>query len=265
MVCDTITAFTGGLGTGKTFRSVEIAVKLLKRNRSLTRRYNRLHPHDPLPEPQLYSSIPLLLSRSEFAVKLMPDHLTLQSTIIPGSVVFIDEIDVWANQFSFGNENIIDTPSKKSLSQRREGDSDYDTGLFDEEIRLFRHLFSSAACEAKLVCNSQATSNICTIVRRRMNVVYVLARFRIWFGLFYTVRSRSIIITDEIVNTNAGLSTEDTKLKLGLVPRFRRYDTHCYRSRYKRIPDKLPVERWEDLTTDRLMKCPIDRLKNPCN
>lgn len=264
---DTVIAFTGGLGTGKSYISTATAVTQLRKNRFRTRLYNFFHPRHKLPRPLLYSSIPLRISKREYAEILRPESLILQSGFVKGSVVFIDEVDVFANQFALGNENIIDTSSKKDLERRRTGEVAYDSGLFDEEIRLFRHLYSSPACECKLICNTQATSNISTIIRRRMNSVFVLSKFRLHkipilrIPLFYTVRVREITITDEITNNDQGDKGEGMSLMIGLPPRRRLYDTHCYRHR----ADTIPIQErksWKALTTERLLKCPTDRFLN---
>lgn len=273
---DTICAYTGGLGTGKSFMSVEAAVRELKKNRLRTWFYNlkeRIrHPKNPclLLKPLLYSSIPIRISRKEMSVVLTADMLTLQEGFVKGSVVFIDEIDVWANQFSFANHNIIEMSNKKDIKAKREGapEADYDSGLFDEEIRLFRHYYSSPACECKLVCNSQATSNIVTVIRRRMNTVFVLSTFRKYklplIGLFlipYTVKVRNITITDEITNTAENNAEDNCSTFVGIMPAFKRYDTHCYKHRADTLPVKIPC-RWSRLTTERLLKAPIDLRKS---
>lgn len=269
---DTVIAFTGGLGTGKSFESVQTALVLLRKARIKTALYNiklRLQRKPALSKPLLYSSIPVRISRKEMSVKLTPDMLTLQSGHIKGSVVFTDEIDVFANQFAFANQNIIEIYNKKELSARRNGDEDYDSGLFDEYVRLFRHLWSSEAVEAKFVCNSQSTQNITTIVRRRMNTVYVLSNFRkwklpvlSWFIVPYTVKARNITITDEITNTAEGNTEDNMRVIIGIMPRKKRYDTHCYKHRSDTIPFDANPLRWSSLTTERLMKAPITRLKN---
>lgn len=280
---DTVVAYTGGLGTGKSFLSTETAEVLLRKARSRTRLYNFFHPRSKQPMPQIYSSIPLKIKtglfRREYSLRLEPGHLTLQYNIVPGSVVFLDEIDVFANQFGLTNQNIIDTSTKRDLTERRENpDVKFpDTGLVDEEIRLFRHLFTNpfTGVEPKFVCNSQATSNIITVIRRRMNTVYVLSTFRTWgipilstlaprlFPKFlYTVKCRNITITDEITNTSDENTEDNMRLIIGFLPIFyRRYDSHCYRGRSETIPFQQE-RRWTRLKTERLLKCPVDKLYN---
>ena len=276
---DTVVGFSGGLGTGKSFMSVNTSVIELRKARWRTMLYNLMPWHkEKQPLPELYSSIPVryktgLFSGWKYSLKLTPEHLTLQRKIIPGSVVLLDEIDVFCNQFGLANPNIIDMANKKDLQARKLRDAmdmkSPDTGLVDEEVRLFRHLFSNhvTGVEAKLIVNSQATSNIATIIRRRMNTVFVLSTFRKWGipfilpNLIYTVRCRNITITDEISNTSAANAEDDTRLIIGFMPRKKLYDTHCYRHRADTIP-LLTEERWTKLTTNRLIKCPHTDLYN---
>lgn len=274
---DTICAYTGGLGSGKSFLSSLTAVRLLRKNRIRTALYNVFHRKHKLEKPMLYSSIPIRISRKEMSEVLTADMLTLQKGIVKGSVVYIDEVDVFANQFSFGNENIIECASKKQLHEKRNGVDDYDSGLFDEYMRLYRHLWSNKACECRMIVNTQATSNITTIIRRRMNTVFVLSRFRIhkipllhylpfigWLFKFYTVECRNITITDEVTNTSDGNTEDEMRIVFGFVPKRSLYDTHCYRHRADTIPESESFK-WQRLTTERLLKCPIDRLKNKSN
>lgn len=249
--------------------SVETAIFLWKRNVKRTKLYNFFRKKkNKLPLPLLYTSIPVKIGKKKgkpiYAHILEADMLTLQTRVVPGSVVMLDEVDVFASQWSLANGNIIEIPNKKDLEAKRQGTQDFDTGLFDESIRLWRHMNSSKACEARLVCNSQATSNISTIIRRRMNVVFVLANkhfIKLPFGwsLFFC-DCRNITITDEITNFNDG-NTEDNTRKLFRLVHGRKYDTHCYEERAKTIPvDKSAT--WDKLKTARLLKCPYERMKS---
>lgn len=267
---DTICSFTGGLGSGKTFMSVETAIFLWKRAVKKTKRYNFFRRKSKkLPMPLLYTSIPVrikkpLFGKPLYSQVLTADMLTLQTRVVPGSVVMLDEVDVFASQWSLANGNIIEIPNKKDLEEKRKGTQDFDTGLFDESIRLWRHMNSSKVVEARLICNSQATSNITTIIRRRMNVVFVLANkhfIKLPFGwAIFWCDCRNITITDEITNMNDG-NVEDNTRKLIRLVHGRKYDTHCYEERAKTIPI-VDGETWDKLKTYRLLKCPIHRLKS---
>ena len=275
---DTVIAYTGGLGTGKSFLSPETAEVLIRKARSATRFYNLMPWHKKKqPMPELYSSIPVKYKcgffKTRYALKLEPEHLTLQSNIIPGSVIFLDEIDVFCNQYGFTNSNIIVTSTKNDIQRKRDklesGEKTPDNGLVDEEIRLFRHLYTNTetGVEPKLIVNSQATSNIITVIRRRLNTVFVLSTFRKW-GLpllpkfLYTVKCRNITITDEITNTSEENTEDNMRLVIGFLPLFyRRYNSHCYHGRADTIPYQ-EEKQWQRLTTERLIKCPVTDLYN---
>lgn len=269
---DTVVAYTGGLGSGKSFMSTLTARRELRKNRIKTFFYNikqKILRRKCIEMPLLYSSIPIRISKYEMSTILTDDMLTLQKGFVKGSVVFIDEVDVFANQFAYGNHNVIECQSKKDIKAKQDGSENFDSGLFDEEIRLFRHLYSSPACECKLIVNTQATSNITTIIRRRMNTVFVLSKFRkwkipilSWFIVPFTVEVRNITITDEITNTSENNAEDHMRVHFGLMPRKRLYDTHCYKHRADTIPIDEYSPKWSKLTTERLLKCPIDKRIN---
>lgn len=273
---DTVIGFTGGLGSGKTFESVNVAIRELKKNRLKTNIYNiiaRIFGRERLERPLLYSSIPVRVSKHEYSEILTAQQLLLQENINRGSIVFIDEVDVWANQFAHANPNVIEILSKRDIGKPTE----FDEGIFDEHMRLFRHYHSSPCCEPKLVVNTQATGNIITIIRRRINTVYYQSQFRIYrlpilcllpivrnFARVYYYRVREIAISDDIVNTSDNNLTDNTRIRFGFCPVTRHYDTHCYSSRVKDIPiSKSHV--WHCLKTNRLLKCPLNGHKSKCN
>lgn len=224
---DTVVAFTGGLGSGKSFLSVQMAIRLLKRKRREVWWHNLFHKKDPLEKPLLYSSIPVRVSKKEMATVLTDDHLLLQKHIVKNSVLLLDEIGGYCSQFDYRVVN---------------------SEVFDEFVRFFRHYV-----QGYLVCNDQCSENIVLHVRRRLNTVYNLMGFRKWFFFFYTVKVRNISVSEEI-KTIEEQDTEDNMTTLfGLLPFFRRYDTHCYAHRYDRV-QTLPETVHDKLTTDRVLR-----------
>ncbi len=209
---DTVVAFTGGLGSGKSFMSTDIAIKLLKRKRREVKWKNHFRKKgSKLPTPLLYSSIPVKISRKENAVILNEKHLTLQERLVEGSVCFIDEIGSFCSQYDYKAKN---------------------ADLFDEFVRFYRHYTKGGF----LVCNDQCSENIVLQVRRRLNTVYNLMGFR-KFLFIYWVKVRNISVSEEI-KTIEEQDTEDNMTTLiGFLPLFRRYDTYCYSPRYGYVPD----------------------------
>ena len=225
---DTVVAFTGGLGSGKSFLSVQMAIKLLKRKRREVFFYNLFHPKKKKKErPLLYSSIPVKVSRKEMATVLTDEHLLLQKHIVKNSVLLLDEIGGYCSQFDFRAPN---------------------ADVFDEFVRFFRHYV-----QGYLVCNDQCSENIVLQVRRRLNTVYNLMGFRKWFFIVYTVKVRNISVSEEI-KTIEEQDTEDNMTTLfGFMPLFRRYDTHCYAHRYDRVQSS-PETVHAQLTTDKVLR-----------
>lgn len=158
---DTVIAFSGGLGSGKTFLSVRTALRALRWSRFLWRLDKILHPiaRRKDPKPELYSSIPIrtvtgvFRKKETFSHKLTPEILLLQERIPPRSVVMIDEIGSFMSQFEYRAVN---------------------ADRLDEFVRLFRHY----TLGGKFICNDQCSENIVLQVRRRLNTVYNLMRFR---------------------------------------------------------------------------------------
>ena len=210
---DTVLAFTGGLGSGKTFLSVQQARRLLRKKRFKVKLHNTFHPKDRLPRPLLYSSIPVRVSRDEMAVKLTADHLLLQKQIVLNSVVFIDEVGGFCSQFDYKATN---------------------SAIFDEFVRFFRHYV-----QGYLIVNDQCSENIVLQVRRRLNTVYNLMGFRTFLGLIYWLRVRNISVSEEIKTIEEQNTEDNMKLLIGLLPHFRAYDTHCYHCRYVGVPKAL--------------------------
>ena len=132
---DTVVAYTGGLGSGKSMLSTETAIKLLRRNRKKVRWHNFRHPRNKKEKPLLYSNIPIRISKKEWAQVLTADHLLLRDRIREKSVVYIDEVGSFANQFQFKDTNIQ---------------------IFDEFVRFFRHYTKGGY----LVVNDQCSENI---------------------------------------------------------------------------------------------------------
>lgn len=210
---DTVLAFTGGLGSGKTFLSVQQARRLLRKKRFKVKLHNTFHPKDRLPRPLLYSSIPVRVSKDEMAVKLTADHLLLQTQIVLNSVVFIDEVGGFCSQFDYKATN---------------------SAIFDEFVRFFRHYV-----QGYLIVNDQCSENIVLQVRRRLNTVYNLMGFRTFLGLIYWLRVRNISVSEEIKTIEEQNTEDNMKLLIGLLPHFRAYDTHCYHCRYVGVPKVL--------------------------
>ena len=239
---DTVLAFTGGLGAGKSFMSVKKARELLKRQRRKVRLYNLGKPKSKRkPRPMLYSSIPVKVSRKEWALVLTAEHLLLQRKIIRGSVVLIDEIGGFCSQFDYRVAN---------------------SEVWDEFVRYFRHYV-----QGYLICNDQCSENIVLQVRRRLNTVYNMMGFR-KFLFVYWVRVRNITVSEEIKTVEEQNAEDNMRLLIGLMPLFRAYDSHCYSVRYDTVPamEETPhqeMKKWDPFVMPKTRMLPKTANKKP--
>lgn len=245
---DTLVSFTGGLGSGKTFKSVETALVLYRKQRLKVWLYNLFHPKNKKPLPELYSNIPLKIGFKKFAIRLRKEHLLLQERIIPCSVCLIDEVDVFANQFQYNNPAIVNT----------KGGEEY--GNFDEFCRFYRHYTQGGY----LIFNTQATANENLTIRRRQNTVITLFHFRTWGipliapNLIYTVKARNVTLSDDVKTVEENNAEDNMRLIIGFMPLFRHYDTYCYSNRYDTVPQGEEL-RFTRLKTNECLIAPYGR------
>ena len=265
---DNLVAFTGGLGSGKTFMSVQTAVVLLRKQRFKRAVYNcktfvlnifRKRDKIPYkPKPMLYCNIPVQITSAfsvkspEMAIRLTKEYLLLQKRIVEGSVCLIDEVDSFANQFAYNNPAIVD---QKGLG----GD---DVGNFDEFCRFYRHYTKGGF----LIFNTQATANENLTIRRRQNQCNILFHFRKWGvpliypNILYTVKCRNVTMSDDIRTVEEGNTEDNMKTLIGFMPLVRRYDTYCYSERYSTVPEGDP-EYFKRLKTNESLTTPTGKYK----
>ena len=250
---DNLVSFTGGLGSGKTFMSVTTALVLYRKQRIRAVLHNIFHPKDKKPLPELYCNIPVRISRKKMAIRLRKEHLLLQERIVEGSVVLLDEVDCFANQFSYNNPCIVDQSGKLEEEE---------SGNFDEFCRFFRHYTKGGY----LIFNTQATANENLTIRRRQNQINLLFYFRkwgiplIWPNMFYTVRCRNITVSDEVKVTEENNAEDNMRLLFGFFPLYRHYDTYCYSGRYATVPPGEDV-RFPKLKTNECLIAPRGKQK----
>ena len=193
---DTVIGFSGGLGSGKSYESVKLSIKLLNRNRKAVRRKNFwtkfFNLKRPLLEkPLLYSSIPVRISRKEWSIPLTSNHLLLVDKQVPRSITFIDEIGSFINQREYNHIN---------------------GSNFDEFIRFYRHYHLGGY----LIVNDQASGNIVNFARRRMNHIYNLFDFKPFLHFFYSYKVRLINISDDIKSVETETSDEQYRVVHGV-------------------------------------------------
>lgn len=229
---DTVIAFTGGLGSGKSLYSVETAIKLLKKQRLKVLFHNLFSPKSKWEKPMLYSSIPVRISKKEMAIKIIEGHLLLKERIVPRSVVFIDEVDNFCSQNDYRKVNVVNA--------------------FNEFTQYFRHYTKGGY----LIVNTQCSENIVVNLRRRINTVYNLMCFK-RFLRFYWIKIRSLSLSEEIKTIEEKNKEDNYRFIFGLLPRKRRYDTYCYSERYNAVEYEEDII-YSEFKKNDLLQCPPD-------
>lgn len=165
-----------------------------------------------LATPMLYTSIPIHISKKEWAIILKEEHLLLQERIVERSVVFIDEIGAYVCQWEYKNVNVLNA--------------------FDEFIRLFRHY----TLGGYFVCTDQSSDNIVVNLRRRINSIINLLHFHKILFVFW-VKSRNISLSEDIKTIEEKNVEDNSRIIIGFInPFFKTYDTYCYSQRYDSVP-----------------------------
>lgn len=201
---DTVIAFTGGLGAGKTAYAVNIAVQIYKRNYKMAKLKRQ-------ELPELYSNIPIQISKKKWSCNITNDITLIRKTIPKKSVVLIDEVGSYASQYDYKARNME---------------------KFEEFVRFFRHYTHGGT----LIVTDQCSENIVVQVRRRINTVNNLSGYRlipiINLSLVYI---RPISVSEEI-KTVAQVN-EDNPDGFKCVWFFgnphKYYDSCCYDIRYQ--------------------------------
>lgn len=212
-------------------------------------------------KPLLYSNIPIhfkkhMWSRKrEWSVKLEAPQLILLKEIREYSVVFVDELAQFVNQFNWKEEIIQNN--------------------VNEWITYFRHYIGGY-----FITNSQATDDIVVQIRRKLNQAIWCFNFKKYgwpIPLFYTIRMCDILLNDQIGTVSTTFIEENTKLHFGLFPPRNTYNTRCYKPRYENVYikenadtidkiNKNKKERWKQLTTTQVIRLmqydsPLDSIR----
>jgi hypothetical protein len=241
---NTITAFTGGLGSGKTFMAVRFALKAHRFN-MIQYYLERFIPILFLfkkkfkDKPQFYSNIPVRVWFNQWARTLTYEHLTLTSRLEEYSTIVIDEIGHFASQYEY------DHPFVQQYLQ--------------EFIRFFRHYV-----DGKLFITDQSSSNIVVSIRRRINQIYNLSNFSRVFLFFYKINVSEIHITEDMLNIQqSNLQEKEIPYFFGFLPfKFMRllgfkprYDSRCYSENYKALYPENYLK-WNTYKTDYFIELP---------
>lgn len=177
-----IVAFTGTLGSGKSYLAVSYAVKAYRRQNLHYKIYS-LFMWCPKSEKlfkswqypaSLYSNIPIRLKKGVFSEPLTKEHLLNRGLLPEKCVVLIDELGSIASQWDFDNPFVLER--------------------LEKNIRFFRHWL-----DGKMYVTDQVATNIVKPIRSRLGIIYFLLDFKRWIGFtpFYKVTTFPLLLIED--------------------------------------------------------------------
>lgn len=223
-----VVAFTGTMGSGKTFS----AVNSLKREykwRRLTWRVKRAvwlvtgkRGEEPA-EPSVWSNIPLLVRYSRnpkkrvYARPVTLALLTCEDKFPENSLVLLDEISVMCDQYDFDDPLVMERLGRL--------------------MKFYRHWTGG-----KVYITEQAVSCVTKPIRDKMGMVYQCEGLSRWLLVspFVKIRIRPLVMVDsEVSATSDTVETEAVPYLFFFSPprlfqsrKKRAYDSRCYKPIY---------------------------------
>ena len=227
---NTILAYSGTNGGGKTFNGTEDICKFLRVSRFHWWKYNK-SPLMLIPyikkkrmkneyygceKPNIYSNYPIEYKKGQLCEELTNDIMFMRCSIPYGSQVIIDEFSNWIDQYEY-NEVFSKT--------------------LDDHIGRWRHYHGN---DSHFIAIDQCTNKIPLQIRYRLNQAVVCTECK-HYGIFefkpvHITEYKMITLTDDIksveVVDNDNSDTQDKTLKLIRFGLRRKYDDRAYSNRY---------------------------------
>lgn len=235
----TITAYTGGVGAGKSVLAVRQAIKRYKAALREWKRkcfFARIMRKELPEKPLLFSNLPIVYKKKFTSCELPYSVLLLQERVPERSVIVIDEVSSFLNQFEYNKNTNVK--------------------LFDEFCRLCRHYF-----DGTVIITDQCSANIVLQIRRRLNTIYNLAKHSHFLFFFNTVRCREINISEEIVTIDEKDTNVEQKPFFYFGNFFKYYNSRAYAPRYSYLDFVKEIFHTQK-TTEELLSCPDYKFPN---
>lgn len=229
-----VVAFTGTMGSGKTFSATKCLVREYKKRMLVWRVRNATwfltgRRGESPTRPTVYSNIPLVVKpgrkKPVHALPLTRELMTCEDKFPENALVLIDEISILADQYDFDDPLVCERVGK----------------LF----KFYRHWTGG-----KIFVTEQALSCITKPLRDKMGFCYQCEGLERWLCImpFVRVRIRPIVLVDAEVSSAGDMVTTDESpylfffaLPFPLVPKHKRtYDSRCYRPIYHNGAVRLP-------------------------
>lgn len=211
---ETVIAYIGGLGSGKTLNGANRAIKLYKENLKKWKTEK-----DGSPAPILVSNIPLRFKfkgKQYNSIVLNSEILTLKQKLPIGSITFIDEIGTIASQFDWNKKEV-----KNELT---------------EFVRLYRQYTKGGY----LVITEQTLDSIVKPIRDRINAIVYCIKTNTALKKLASTQYCVLRYTQQIDSYTADSLDNLRKRNFFIIKNY--YDTYAYSTRYVEITKNKPVE-----------------------
>ncbi len=247
---NTVIAFVGTMGSGKTYKAVAAARSAYKKQK-LKRFMTIICP--PLGwllpkwkyKPTLYSNIPIrirMFGKRQFSYVFRKEHILRQKLLPLGAIVVIDEIGQFASQWDYDNPYVKEQ--------------------FADFTRFFRHWV-----DGRMYVTDQSSDNIVKAVRSRLGLIYHLNNFRRWYLLpFYKVDVTPLLMVED---SKQELSVEVDRRSyfFGMLHymwfqrllKLEKYNSRCYSEIYKYGATRVPEPFDKSLKTRYLIDISVSK------
>lgn len=210
-----VTLVTGGVKSGKSTFSVNLAIKTYRRIhfRWNVRAYFQKLLHRPITEePLLYSNIPLACDY----VPITLDMLMRKTRPAYGSVAYVNEASLVADQMLFKDDEL------------------------NERLTLFNKLFGHETCGGYLIYDTQCVCDVHYSIKRSLSNYFYIHHLEKRLPFFLVAKVREERYSDDNAVVNSYSEDLEDSLKTVLISKrvWKKFDAYCFSV----LTDNLPVE-----------------------
>ncbi|MBQ8254334.1 MAG: PhoH family protein [Clostridia bacterium] len=248
---NTVVAFVGTMGSGKTFLAVREALAAYRKTK-LIHIFCKIFyvPRFFFPtwkrKPVIYSNIPIrvkLFGKNKYSRVLRLEHILRQKLLPEGAIIVLDEIGQFASQWDYENPLV------------REQLADF--------VRFYRHWL-----DGRFFVTDQSSDNIVKAVRCRLGIIYHLNDFHRWLMLtpFFKVDVTPLMMVEDS-QKEMDVEIGDRNYFFGILhyrwfqKRFNlyKYNSRCYSEIYRYGAIREPVPFDSTLKTRYLMDLSVSK------
>lgn len=227
MTHNTVLAFVGTMGSGKTFLAVREALRAYKKVK-LKRIFGKIFLIYRLFEPNwnrkpvIYSNFPIRVRRfgspdRRYCEVFKKEHILRRELLPDGAITVLDEIGQFASQWDYENPYV------------REQLADF--------TRFYRHWI-----DGRMIVTDQSSDNIVKVVRCRLGIIYHLNDFHRWLKVmpFFKVDVTPLLCIEDS-KQETSIEVDSRSYFFGILHykilsrllNLNRYNTRCYSRIYR--------------------------------